>query len=242
MAAGIYDLKTGACLNSPPGDRLKGTQPTGRDIFVFNGAYVGTGGRRLFYPPGAGVKRGRFSMKPVGKVGDNENYSIFLGGVTTPAWDTEIFVCADGQDRPLGCWDSAGVAEFIDKKANPINLKQKQSNWGFTLSNLLQCRYPELTIASPRHLWLADDCGLGQTVSIAVAENAIVSVNERKNNPQGESGWVVLALERENGDVIWQKDLDSEPLPGGLLVDRNGQVIVVMRNGSASCFGKKETL
>jgi hypothetical protein len=56
------------------------------------------------------------------------------------------------------------------------------------------------------------------------------------------TAWRLCSLDRNGGDLISQQELPSEAVPGGLLVDRDGRVIVVMQDGTLSCFGGTKAL
>jgi hypothetical protein len=49
----------------------------------------------------------------------------------------------------------------------------------------------------------------------------------------------LAAFKDNDGTPIWfwRQELPGEPLPGGLLVDRDGQVVVTMLDGRVLCFG-----
>ena len=49
--------------------------------------------------------------------------------------------------------------------------------------------------------------------------------------------WFAVALNAEDGKQLWKKELRGKPLPGGLLVDRAGQVIITMLGGDIRCLG-----
>jgi hypothetical protein len=46
----------------------------------------------------------------------------------------------------------------------------------------------------------------------------------------------VVAFDKQKGAPLWRQELRDEPLPGGLLVDRDGRVIVSMLAGGLTCF------
>ncbi|MDP7269477.1 MAG: hypothetical protein QF408_15050 [Pirellulales bacterium] len=48
----------------------------------------------------------------------------------------------------------------------------------------------------------------------------------------------LTALDSNNGKPLFQIELPAEPLPGGLIIDRNGHVIVAMLDGGVACFSK----
>ena len=76
-------------------------------------------------------------------------------------------------------------------------------------------------------------------VSLAIAKNAVIEVYQTQVVRHRNSRWTLRALEPDNGKLLWEQRLPSPALPGGLLVDRQGKVIVVMENGSVACYGAK---
>ena len=52
--------------------------------------------------------------------------------------------------------------------------------------------------------------------------------------------WFVVAFNKKTGAPFWRQELRAEPLPGGLLVDRNGQVVVTMLDGGLQCLGEAD--
>jgi len=57
-----------------------------------------------------------------------------------------------------------------------------------------------------------------------------------------QSDWRLVSINRTNGAVLAQQNLPSEALPGGLLVDGDGRIVVVMRDGAIACFGGGKAL
>jgi hypothetical protein len=79
--------------------------------------------------------------------------------------------------------------------------------------------------------------GGSDTVSVAVAGDSILAVCSTPRRRHWQTTWKLYALDRTNGNRTSQQNLPSEALPGGLLVDRDGRVVVVMQDGSLACFG-----
>ena len=49
--------------------------------------------------------------------------------------------------------------------------------------------------------------------------------------------WWLVAFDKDSGRQILRQEIRGEPLPDGLLMDRQGQVVVAMLDGSHLCFG-----
>jgi outer membrane protein assembly factor BamB len=66
-----------------------------------------------------------------------------------------------------------------------------------------------------------------ESVAIAVCKNAVVVANKSE----------IVALSLKDGGVLWSQPVPSSPVPWGLAVDRNGNVVVSLENGQVLCFG-----
>jgi outer membrane protein assembly factor BamB len=66
-----------------------------------------------------------------------------------------------------------------------------------------------------------------ESVALAVCNNAVVVANRTE----------IVALDLKDGEVLWSQPVSSPPVPWGLAVDRNGNVVVSLENGQVLCFG-----
>jgi hypothetical protein len=85
--------------------------------------------------------------------------------------------------------------------------------------------------------WRAES--IQNCVAVAIAENAVVAVGEPVGSPSPAEEWTVQAFDLKDGHALWDERLESAPLPGGLCIDRDGQVIVVLENGQVVGLGQK---
>ncbi len=74
-------------------------------------------------------------------------------------------------------------------------------------------------------LW-STDCN--KSVAVAVCKNAVVIANETE----------IVALRLKDGGILWSQPVPSSPVPWGLAVDRDGRIIVTLKDGKVMCFGK----
>jgi hypothetical protein len=72
-----------------------------------------------------------------------------------------------------------------------------------------------------------------------MASNAVIIGCEVHRESGTVPGWEVRALDKKDGHVFWQRPLSAEPLLNGLLMDRKGRVIVVLKDGGIVCFGER---
>ncbi len=74
-----------------------------------------------------------------------------------------------------------------------------------------------------------------KSAAIAVCKNAVVLVQEP---PNGDAG--IIALNIQDGKVMWQHTLAGSPVLWGLAVNRYGNVIVTLKDGQVKCFGSED--
>ncbi|MBI5725899.1 MAG: PQQ-binding-like beta-propeller repeat protein [Planctomycetes bacterium] len=88
-----------------------------------------------------------------------------------------------------------------------------------------------------------------ETNAVALAANAVVVAGGIRKDIGRRAGyleivpfakWEVAALDRNDGKILWQLDLPSEPLTGGLSLDNDGNIIVMLRDGGVVCVGAKK--
>ncbi len=87
-------------------------------------------------------------------------------------------------------------------------------------------------------VWQVDCPG---SAAIAVGANATVLVTGAKV-PKGAAGMVetprrVAAISHTDGLPLWQHELPGEPVRWGAAIDRNGRVLVALRDGRLICYG-----
>ena len=115
--------------------------------------------------------------------------------------------------------------------------EQKHDNQNLTATRRDKGRHPELQIAPPQMRWSAKERGAGRCVALAVAQNAIVAAGKLSDPGAKKKTWAVYALAHEDGEIVWQKELPSEPLTGALSIGRDSRIVVGLLDGSVVCFG-----
>lgn len=218
VSPACYDLKTGRCLNGIPPNSA-GISNRGSEVCIFDGRYVLFGGRPFFSPVENVVGSASFAVSRIGARPGHPG-SSFVRGRVPPAWDSDIFVCVTGRRTvPVG-FEPAAMKSFLE---------------GLT-SRPRGRAFPRL----PKEAWKADVPKWSDIVSLAVVEGAVLAVVDIREYGGRTSRWDVIAFDYEEGGFSLRHELPSQPLPGGLLVDRQGQIIVVLANGSVLCFGPAE--
>ena len=238
IGTGVYDLETGACMSAAPKDTDRSGTHRGSEIMAFSDKLIFTGGLPLFAPSTKMIRPGGFTMIPSDKGGARMAYKFIMGGVVPPAWNDNAFVCADGPNNPAICCDLSAINWFIKKKFAPKDVRLDPMGFGKTVSGRgLGGRHTSAPEEIPVRRWDIAALGKSDTVSVALASNAAVLVSAFDREDSDAPVWETLAVDSVDGRILWRQALPSEPVPGGLLIDRDGQVVVVLRNGSAICFG-----
>jgi hypothetical protein len=219
-----YDLKTGEFL----GRGLDQGQPkanNGRFVGAFDKDHAIVGGRILYSAPQNVSTKGSFQV-----VGGGKTSTLCYGGIP-PAWNDENFVLVNFQHGQITCCDTKKVA--------------RQMQQGFTQRPSDRRRRTSLAeqfAAGGAIRWTSN---LGESekfeaVSLAVCPNAVVAVVSFQQKFRAQPQWYVVAFDNDRGRVLFRQELADEPLPGGLLVDREGGVVVTMIDGTLMRMGKKQ--
>ncbi len=82
----------------------------------------------------------------------------------------------------------------------------------------------KLNIPGLKPLW---EKNCKESVALAVCKNAVVIAMPSE----------IIALNLQDGGILWTQPLPSSPVPWGLAVDRDGRVVVTLEDGRVLCFG-----
>ena len=217
ISPACYSLKDGKCLSISVGNGSPRTN-RGEEIGVLGEDHLIFGGRLRYSGLRNYVNPAAFTIAKIGSGGIGKAIHIGFGKIPS-AWSTDRFVMANGPLSVPACIDSGVLVEHVEK-ASPMNLRQ-------------QYRYANTLKKS----WTAQELKDSDTVAFVIAKNAILTELREQRPRSLSSNWILAGLDPDTGRVMWRKRLPSAVLPGGLLVDRYGRIIVVHEDGSVSCFG-----
>ncbi len=181
----------------------------GEEVGVFRGHCLINGGRLRYSARENVVNPGSFMA--MSSKHDNRVKTL-CGGKIAPAWNDDRMVFVSGRRSVPTCCHADQIEAWLGKEDAKM---------------------------SPRPTWVAHALKGMDTVSLAIAGNAVLAVCEQPIPRTFRTHWEVFALDPKDGSVIWKRSLSGAALPGGLIVDREGRVIVVLADGSLECFGRK---
>jgi outer membrane protein assembly factor BamB len=137
--------------------------------------------------------------------------TVFNKVFIAPSPDRDIVWACHQNNKRIMCFDR------IDRKS----LRKSMANPG----NRFNVDWRKLGIKD-KPLW-GYDCK--DSVALAVCSNAVLAGKKSE----------IVALNPENGKILWSQPVSSAPVPWGLCVDRDGRVIVTLEDGQVLCFGQK---
>ena len=218
-----FDIKTGKCLNQT---FAQGNPKAnhGKFVGVFLGNHEIAGGRALYASAENVANKDSFVVNT-----GRRFVPMNFGGIP-PAWSDETAAFVNFRDGRLICCDAVKAAERIGKGLTP-GAAPAQRRW-LALADAL---------AHDGALrWTADmNEKEFEVVSLAVCPASVAAVVKFQNRIRAHPEWFLVAFNSQNGTPywFWRYPLASKPLPGGLLVGRDGQIVLTMLNGTLRSFG-----
>ena len=223
-----FDIKTGKCLNQTFDQGYPDKANRGRFVGVFLGDHEIAGGRALYTSAENVANKERFVVYTGGRF-----IPMNFGGIP-PAWSSDTVALVNFRDGKLICCDGNKVHQRIDEKGLPQPGAPVQRRW-FGLADALK-RDNDIR-------WTTDlDQKEFEVVSLAVCPTSVVAVVKYQAPARAHPEWFLVAFDARNGTPywFWRYTLPSKPLPGGLLVGRDGQIVLTILNGNVRSFGPQQ--
>ena len=246
LAPVAFDLGTGKARRVP-GKRLpewnavvaQKPEPAGREVMVFRDRFLLHGGRLLYSGEGPVVTAAQVNFRELNQDGSFRGpaFTPVRFCALAPAWDEELFVTPTSRYGDLVALPPADVeTRLAEALALMVELDKdipgdRPQKWG---------KYAEINRVMgrvERGLRTAGAWTLrGDRVhALAVARNAVVVAGTRTGEANGVS--FVAAHAKKDGALLWRTELPAEPRLGRLTIDRDGRVLVALRDGSLACVG-----
>ena len=221
-----FDLDSGECLNGPLQDGNPKAN-NGRFVGVFADDTVIRGGRILYSSPRNVATKGGFHA-----IRDDRQVHLNFGGIP-PAWNAQIMTLVNFRHGTLACCEAGQVKDGIARMLadRPADDRRRRNR---NLAGQLQ------EAGAIRWEYSLGDKDRFEVLSLALCPEEVIAVLQFRQGDRAQPQWYVAALGMEDGKPRFRDEFHSEPLPGGLLIDREGRVAVMMLNGSVICYGGDE--
>ncbi|NLF37927.1 PQQ-binding-like beta-propeller repeat protein [bacterium] len=198
----------------------------GKDIGVIGDRHLVYGGRLLYIDQSDRSmvwQGGRFCFIGVDAQGKARFPEVHCmdNSAIPPVWDgAQCIVARSGNYNNLECWSTASLTSFIDSVIEANKSNPSTPYYAYT------------NVPASVRIWGPQS---RQMNAVALAGNAVI-VAYTKGAPS-YGNWYVTALDRANGGALWEYQLPAEPIFDGITIDRNGTVIVMLRNGRVAAYG-----
>jgi len=216
-----FDLATGKSLDQSFNQGWPKANH-GKFVGVLFDKYPIAGGRILYASPENVANKDSFVVHT-----GRRPLPLNFGGIP-PAWNDNTIAMVNFRDASLACYDAKKAAERIEKGFPQTD--KRRSNW-IALANAFQ---------SDGAMRWASEMGEKEfeTVSVVLCPASVVAVAKYQNRNRAHPEWILTALNLRDGTPywFWRYPLNAKPLPGGLIVGPQGQVIVTMLNGTVRSF------
>jgi outer membrane protein assembly factor BamB len=215
-----FDRESGKLRGKP----LQQGQPkanNGRFVGAFRDSAALVGGRVLYSAPDNVATKGSFVFYT-----DRGAYTLNYGGVP-PAWNDDTTVLVNFKHGSITCFDTDRVLEQLQgDTVRPSDRRPRFQNLTALLQEANATRW-ETNLGQPNRF---------EAISLVVSPTAIVGVVRYQEKTRSQPTWYLIGLDVNKGNQLFRKQLRGNPLPGGLLVDRDGRIVVTMVDGQQICF------
>jgi outer membrane protein assembly factor BamB len=210
-----FDLATGECLN-PPFVQGQPKANHGKFVGVIERKYPVAGGRILYSSPRNVANKDSFVVLREGRP-----LSLSFGGVP-PAWNQQALALVNFRNGKLSCYDMEKTRDRLEQGySRPAATDRPASRWQ-SLADALD--------ADQANRWKSDlnSPTKFEVLALAATPDRIAAVVQVQLRHRAHPQFQVQAFAINEGTPVWfwQHDLPFEPLPEGLAVGRDGQLLV----------------
>jgi len=238
LSPATFDLKTGeyAQPRKPSG---RPSTLRGSEIGVWMGTHLVHGGRLLYSRPGKVISPAQCNFIPIGPAPKQLRPVMPIRRSSVPpAWNDQILVSLTDRYNQLVCWDNDLLLDALEVRRSEERLRQKAMNRNPDQNQRRRKHWQIAPILDSlfRHTgkWGPVD---RETLAMAVAANQVVTVSGpapwQKTN---RDRWTALGYDARTGKSLWWQGVPSPPLANGMLIDREGKVVIVLQNGTVHCL------
>ena len=232
VSPAAFDLASGRCLNQP----FAQGQPKanhGRFVGVLKGQHPVFGGRILYASPRNVANKDSFVITTSGRP-----LPLNFGGIP-PVWNDDMLALVDFRNGKLTCYDmdkaqqrmADGFQPPTDRPAGPA------VRW----RSLAQALRADGAVSWQSDL---DNSNRFEVLALAATTDRIVAVVQYQIRNRAHPQWEVVAFNAADGTPIWfwRHALPFEPLPEGLAIGRDGQLIITTLDGKVLSLAPKRNV
>ena len=233
-----FDPATGKPL--PPEVSTNGLM--GREIGVLRDRYLIYGGGDVYFSQDfRSYPRGGIGLLELAADGTPQqpDTCIVSPSCLVPAWNQDKIVTVTGIGQGnLQCWDATRMIAWACDPAKRVDLtKLKPIQLGFPKPHGVEERGRGKDAAAVR-LW--GPIPLAVNGLILTPQAVLLAEGGKPIQGNGlQTAWQLSAVSLADGKPIWQTHLPSEPVTNAMSVDREGRILLGLRNGDVVCYGGK---
>jgi len=220
VSPATFNLKTGECLSKTP-QQGQPKANNGRFVGVLGDETVVTGGRILHSAAeNVSNKNSFIAISPSGGIGLNQ------GGIP-PAWNDDVVSMVNFKHGKLACFDIEKTVARLGKGLRPPSDRNRRFHNLFSALSSDGAVQWQTDLNQPSKF---------EVVSMAVCPDVVIAVFAYQQRVRARIEWSVAAFDLKDGKQLWRQPIAGEPLPGGLLVDRDGRVVITTLAGGVACL------
>jgi hypothetical protein len=225
----IFDLENGECLNPTfPQGHPKANH--GKFVGVLHGEYPVCGGRIMYASPRNVANKDSFVL-----VRDGRPLPLAYGSVP-PAWNENALALVNFRNGKLNCYDMAKANERMRAGIPPRPATDRPAQRWASLTDAFH--------ADQAARWQTDldNPNKFEVLALAATPDRVAAVIQLQLRHRAHPQWQVAAFNISDGLPVWfwRHDLPFEPLPEGLAVGRQGQLILATLEGNILSIGPKQ--
>ncbi len=229
VSPAAFDLATGKCLNQ---SFAQGNPKAnhGKFVGVVHDEYPLTGGRIMYASPRNVANKDSFVLARNGRP-----VPLNFGGIP-PAWNNDLLAMIDFRNGKLACYEMTKALDRIQKGFPPPDRANPQVRRWFTFAQAFEAD------GAARWKTDLDSPNKFEVLALAATPDRVAAIVQFQNRARAHPQWQVIAFNAADGVPIWfwRHDLPFEPLPEGLAVGRDGQLIVTTLDGYVLSLGPKQ--
>ncbi|MBC8870770.1 MAG: PQQ-binding-like beta-propeller repeat protein, partial [Planctomycetes bacterium] len=228
VSPAAFDLATGKCLNE---SFAQGNPKAnhGKFVGVFQGEYPISGGRILYASPRNVANKDSFVLTRNGRP-----TPLNFGGIP-PVWNDDALAMVDFRNGKLACYEMNKASDRVAKGFPPPDRANPQPRRWSSFAQAFEAD------GAARWKTDLDSPNKFEVLALAATPDRIAAIVQFQNRARAHPQWQVIAFNAADGTPVWfwRHDLPFEPLPEGLAVGRDGQLIVTTLDGNVLSLGPK---